>query len=69
MPWTWRYQNELGQPVEVADVESADEAFSSQADAESWLGEHWRELLAQGVAEVALLEDTRTEYTMPLTEA
>lgn len=68
MAWTWRYQNELGQPVEVADVEGFDEEHTSQADAESWLGEHWRELLALGVTEVVLLEDARPEYTMALSE-
>jgi hypothetical protein len=68
MVWTWRYQNELGQPIVVADVEGLDEQHTSQADAESWLGEHWRELFAGGVTEVVLLEDDRTEYTMPLSE-
>ena len=69
MAWTWRYQNELGQPVEVTGVEGADEAFPGQSDAESWLGEFWPELLTHGVAEVVLTEDERTEYTMPLAAA
>jgi hypothetical protein len=29
---------------------------SSQADAESWLGENWRELREAGVAQVTLLD-------------
>ena len=38
------------------------ETFSSQGDAESWLGENWRELLAAGVDQVTLLEEDRVEY-------
>ena len=33
--------------------------FASQGDAESWLGENWRALLAVGVDQVTLLEDAR----------
>jgi hypothetical protein len=39
------------------------EVFPSQADAESWLGENWRELLDSGVEQVALLDEDRVEYT------
>ena len=39
-----------------------EETFSSQGDAESWLGENWRELLAGGVDQVTLLEEGRVEY-------
>jgi hypothetical protein len=67
MAWTWRYQNELGQAVELAGIEGLDEVFPSQSDAESWLGEVWRDLHAGGATEVVLLEDDRAEYTMPLT--
>jgi hypothetical protein len=38
------------------------ETFSSQGDAESWLGENWRDLLASGVDQVTLLEEGRIEY-------
>src|SRR5690606_19035930 len=38
------------------------EVFTSQADAESWLGENWRELLDQGVEQVTLLNEDRVEY-------
>jgi hypothetical protein len=38
------------------------ESFPSQADAESWVGENWRELLAAGVAQVTLLEGDREVY-------
>ncbi len=36
--------------------------FPNQSDAESWLGETWRELREQGVSSVTLLEDTREVY-------
>jgi hypothetical protein len=62
--WSWRYEDAEGAEVSQA----APEAFGSKADAESWLGETWRELLAQGVAQVSLLEDSRVDYgPMPLT--
>ena len=34
----------------------------NQADAESWLGEHWRELLARGVHAVTLLDGETRVY-------
>ncbi|GAA3426627.1 hypothetical protein ACWDTT_24770 [Streptosporangium sandarakinum] len=60
MAWYWRYEDANGDPVTVEAVPS--EAFTSQADAESWLGETWRELLEAGVESVSLLEGDRVEY-------
>ncbi len=59
MGWTWRYETDDGQPL-AAGPEAA--TFSSQGDAETWLGETWRELLAAGVAQVSLLEGDRVVY-------
>jgi hypothetical protein len=64
MPWSWRYEGTDGQPVG-----GPDETFGSQADAESWIGQTWRELAAAGVTTVILLEDDRVEYRMSLTPA
>ncbi|GAA0414980.1 hypothetical protein Acor_09020 [Acrocarpospora corrugata] len=61
MTWRWRYENANG--GEVTDHPLPREVFTSQADAESWLGEIWRDLLESGVEQVSLLEDDRTEYT------
>jgi len=36
--------------------------FSSQADAETWLGTIWRELAADGVSAASLFEDDRLVY-------
>jgi hypothetical protein len=43
--------------------------FASQSDAESWVGEHWREMAAAGVVQVVLLQDTDVLYEMSLSEA
>ncbi|MFI6295530.1 hypothetical protein ACIBEJ_28320 [Nonomuraea sp. NPDC050790] len=60
MTWRWRYENANGS--EVTDRPLPREVFPSQADAESWLGENYRELLEAGVEQVALLEEDRVEY-------
>lgn len=58
MSWTWRYEDSTGAAMQVpAPVE-----FGNKSDAESWLGESWRELLEEGVSAVTLLEDDRIEY-------
>jgi hypothetical protein len=64
--WTWRLQAADGTPVsgEAAPV------HQSQADAESWLGEQWRELRGVGVAQVTLLDGGTEVYgPMSLDEA
>lgn len=61
MSWTWTYESADGSPVVPAGAPEQ-EQFPSQADAESWVGENWRELLAAGVAQVTLLEDERVVY-------
>ena len=61
MPWSWRYEGTGGETVD-----GPVEAFSSQADAESWIGQAWRELAASGVGAVTLVEDERVEYRMSL---
>ena len=60
MPWTWRYEKADGTAVPADDLQEA--IFTSQGDAESWLGENWRDLLASGVDQVTLLEEGRIEY-------
>ncbi|GLX92566.1 hypothetical protein FDA94_34745 [Herbidospora galbida] len=60
MTWRWRYENANGGEVSAADLSR--EVFPSQADAESWLGESWRDLLESGVEQVTLLDGDRVEY-------
>ncbi|MBG0829323.1 hypothetical protein HS041_16270 [Planomonospora sp. ID67723] len=60
MTWRWRYENADGGEITAGALQG--DTFSNQADAESWLGENWRELLEAGVERVTLLEDERPEY-------
>ena len=60
MAWSWQFETADGTVTGSHGV--ARETFSSQGDAETWLGENWRELLAGGVEQVTLLEDSRVEY-------
>ena len=60
MVWTWRLEKADGTAPSADGLPR--ESFGSQGDAESWLGENWRILLAEGVDQVTLLEDTRVEY-------
>ena len=59
MAWTWRIETSDGSPVSL-DYEVPE--FSSQSDAESWLGEVWRELADAGAGQVFLLDDEREVY-------
>ncbi|WP_017600050.1 hypothetical protein [Nocardiopsis lucentensis] len=64
MAWTWRYIGaDEGEPQ---GTDLPEEAFTSRGDAESWLGEHWRELAEVGVERVALMDDDREAYAMSL---
>ena len=60
MAWTWQYEKQDGTVITSRSLPK--EAFSSQGDAESWLGENWRSLLTAGVDQVSLVEDGRVEY-------
>jgi hypothetical protein len=59
--WTWRYEDAEGGAVDGAEVPTG-EPFPTQSDAETWLGENWRELLSAGVEQVSLLEGGRVVY-------
>jgi hypothetical protein len=60
MTWTWQFEKEDGSVVSSRELPK--ETFSSQGDAESWIGEAWRGLLESGVDQVSLLEDGRVVY-------
>ncbi|MGP3685518.1 hypothetical protein ACTVZO_12525 [Streptomyces sp. IBSNAI002] len=67
MAWTWRFETAKGAETSPA-VEP--EEFTTQGDAESWIGEVWKELLEGGVEQVKLSDDGGTErYTMSLRSA
>jgi hypothetical protein len=61
MTWTWTYEGPDGERVEAPEAPEQPD-FPTQADAESWVGETWRELRAAGVSAVTLLEDDRKAY-------
>jgi hypothetical protein len=59
MTWTWRVETSGGEPAELPfDVPE----FPTQSDAESWVGEVWRDLAGAGAEQVVLLEDNRVVY-------
>ena len=60
MAWSWRCETVTGDPIEPAEVDLP--SFSAQGDAESWLGESWRELAEAGVGAVTLVEGARAVY-------
>lgn len=49
--WMWR-----------SDAGELDQRFSTQADAEAWLTEHYPDLHDEGVREVTLMEEDRVVY-------
>jgi hypothetical protein len=59
--WTWRYEDGSGSELPAPEAVPS-EGFPTQGDAESWIGETWRELLDAGVAQVTLLEGDRVVY-------
>jgi hypothetical protein len=59
--WWWRLLDDAGREVPSAR-EGGPPRFTSQGDAESWVGECWRELLDDGVGSVVLLEGEREVY-------
>lgn len=58
-PWRWRLEDAKGDEV---GSEHASATFPSQSDAESWVGELWRELAEEGVDAVTLFEGERRVY-------
>ena len=60
-PWWWRLHDATGAETTL-DGELGEQRFPSQGDAESWVGEIWRDLLEAGVASVTLLELEREVY-------
>lgn len=68
--WFWTFKDADGREYRFTDGKGKDDpAFVSQGDAETWLGETWREYYADG-ARYAVLYETRSgrreHYTLPL---
>ena len=62
MGWTWQLEGPSGAPVDPASLGVEVPVCDNQGDAESWLGESWRDLLERGVATVTLLQDGERVY-------
>ena len=60
-PWWWRLEDAEGNEVSV-EGELAGQRFSSQADAESWVGEAFADLADDSVDAVVLFELERRVY-------
>lgn len=60
MSWTWRLENAEGKPVDTGELGRHE--FGSRSDAESWVGEFWRDLVAAGVDQVRLLDGDQEIY-------
>jgi hypothetical protein len=60
--WWWRLLAADGGDVTADREGPPPPRFTSQGDAESWVGECWRDLVDEGVASVVLLEGDREVY-------
>jgi hypothetical protein len=58
--WTWTYLDADGTVVTGEALVAT--GFPSQSDAESWLGEQWRELADAGVEAVTLEHEGTVVY-------
>lgn len=59
MAWVWRFEKADGTEVQPA---LQPEEFTTQGDAESWIGEFWKELVEGGADQVVLSEDATKIY-------
>ncbi|MCX5139775.1 MULTISPECIES: hypothetical protein [unclassified Streptomyces] len=59
MAWTWRFEKSDGTETEPA---LQPDEFTTQGDAESWIGEYWKELLDGGADQATLFDDTTKIY-------
>ena len=60
--WTWQLEDPTGAPVDPAELGVEVPVVDNQGDAESWLGENWRDLLERGIATVTLLASPEGGY-------
>ena len=61
--WRWRLFDAAGQELDLeGSLTGHGPRFVSQGDAETWVGESWRDLADQGVESVLLLEGEREVY-------
>jgi hypothetical protein len=62
MSWHWRFEDPAGAAIDPATLGVEPAESENQSDAESWLGENWRDLLARGVVTVTLFDGDAEVY-------
>ena len=62
MSWQWRLADASGATVDPSSIGVEVPPSDNQGDAESWLGENWRDLLDRGVATVTLFDGDTEVY-------
>ena len=62
MSWYWRLEDPSGAELDPAAIGVEVPRTDNQGDAESWLGENWRDLLERGVATVTLFDGGQEVY-------
>ncbi len=61
--WRWQLLDAAGADIsDAVDPSGRELRFTSQGDAESWIGEAWRQLVEDGVDAVTLFEADREVY-------
>ena len=61
MAWVWRYTR-IAPSGDGEEPRPHVESFPTQSDAETWLGEQWRDLRSEGVVSATLLDGDRVVY-------
>lgn len=62
MTFTWRYEKADGTEIAEPPASATQVDFPTQGEAESWVGETWRDLLDEGVDAVTLFSDDERVY-------
>ena len=62
MTWHWRLEDPSGGEIDPVSLGITVRDSDNQGDAESWLGENWRDLMARGVATVTLFDGENEVY-------
>ena len=62
MSWHWRLEDPSGATIDPVALGVEIPGSDNQGDAESWLGENWRDLLERGVSTVTLFDDGTEVY-------
>ncbi|MFY9332116.1 MAG: hypothetical protein WAO41_10620 [Candidatus Nanopelagicales bacterium] len=60
--WTWRYERADGSICPDPSLPDLPSGFAVQVEAETWLGDSWKQLLDAGVDAVSLFAHGNLEY-------